>query len=191
MILPDSIPDLIRFNGSSVSTSRPAFAWHPVKNSAGYKIEIANNLNFTNATSLTVTDTAFTPLADLNNGMWYWHASCSRNYALFAPVDSVNIEVTRIIERAAPLVAPSISVTRSANGCLISFPGYHGQDLSVTIFSVRGQIVAKMKASAFGGDAIRWNYRDGFGKEASNGLYVLEITDGTREIQQQRIIVAR
>ncbi len=103
----------------------------------------------------------------------------------------MDIKVTKIIERAAPSAEPSISVTRSANGCIISFAGYHGQDLSVTIFSVRGQMVAKMKASAFEGNAIRWNYRDGFGKEVSNGLYVLEITDGTRGIKQQRIIVAR
>ena len=34
-VLPDSIPDLIRYNGDSVSTKRPVFAWHPVTHALG------------------------------------------------------------------------------------------------------------------------------------------------------------
>ena len=66
LILPDSIPDLVRFNGSSISASRPVFTWHPVTNASDYKIEIADNAAFSSATSLTVADTTFTPLADLS-----------------------------------------------------------------------------------------------------------------------------
>jgi hypothetical protein len=78
----------------------------------------------------------------------------------------------------------------SDRGCLISLSGYNREDLSVALFSVKGQSVAELKAVDFGRDAILWNYRDRYGRTVSNGLYVLEIRAGTR-VLQQKIMVTR
>jgi hypothetical protein len=96
-----------------------------------------------------------------------------------------------IIHGCVPALIPyGPKITLSDRGCLISLSGYNREDLSVALFSVKGQSVAELKAVGFGRDAILWNYRDKSGKTVSNGLYVLEIRAGTRVIQQ-RIIVTR
>ena len=106
--------------------------------------------------------------------------------------------VSEICYPGAPIITGSVpalfhygpKITMSDRGCLISLGGYNREDLSVALFSVKGQSVAELKAVDFGRDAILWNYRDRSGRTVSNGLYVLEIRAGTRVIQQ-RIIVTR
>jgi len=93
-ILPDSIPSLIRYDGDTVTTRRPEFTWHPVQDAATYRIEIADNWTFTSSTVVPLSDTMFTPLADLDKGKWYWRVSCDRNYSLFSPLDSVVVDDT-------------------------------------------------------------------------------------------------
>jgi fibro-slime domain-containing protein len=188
-ILSDTIPNLVRFNGNSVSLKRPLFIWGPVMNASDYKIEIANNRDFTNATSVTVADTTFKPLADLSNGMWFWHVSCSRNYALFAPVDSVKMDISGVVRRAGS-VAPFISLTRSDRGFAISLGGYNRGEVIAVLYSVKGQLVARLKPSDFGQNSFVWDYKDNNGKRVSNGLYLLEIKAGAK-IVKQRIIVTR
>jgi Concanavalin A-like lectin/glucanases superfamily len=188
VILPDSIPNLVRFNGSTVSTSRPAFVWHPVSGAAGYKIEVADNTAFTGATSLLVADTTFSPLANLSDGTWYWHVSCSRNYALFAPADTVRIAAVGIEIHTATAVKPFVHFAKSSLGVLISFGGYDRGKVNATVYSVSGEVVARLKGPDSGNNLMVWSYTDRWGKRVSNGLYVLYVNAGPRSIKQKLFV---
>ncbi|HMD68071.1 MAG TPA: hypothetical protein VKF42_04265, partial [Chitinivibrionales bacterium] len=190
LIVPDSIPDLIRFNGSPVSTSRPLFAWHPVTNASSYKIEIADNTSFTNATSLTVADTTFKPLADLSDGLWFWHVSCNRNYDLYAPYDSLNIAATGAKTARAKAVAPFVKLTASRTFCSIVFGGYDKGEVSAAVYSVNGKRLAQFANSARGNGSFFWNYSDLHGNRVSNGLYLIEIRAGEKLIRH-KVFVGR
>ena len=190
MVLPDSIPDLIRYNGDSVSIKRPVFAWHPVANASDYLIEIAGNSGFSNAMSLKVSDTAFVPLADLGNGTWYWKVSCSRNYALFAPLDSVQVDVVSVGRNPAVNIRPFVRIVKSNQCVFISFSGYGRGEVNAVVYSVRGQQVSQIRGSDYGQDMMVWDYKDNHGKRVTNGIYLLEIQKGAKIIKQ-KIIVKR
>lgn len=190
MILPDSIPDLIRFNGSSISASRPLFTWHPVTNASDYKIEIADNTSFTNSTSLTVADTTFKPLADLTVGLWYWHVSCNRNYTLFAPYDSVNIVATGAKTARVKAVVPFVRITASRAFCSIVFGGYNKGEVSAAVYSVNGKLLARFASAASGRGCFLWPYSDLHGSRVSNGLYLIEIQAGEK-LMRQKVLVTR
>ncbi len=51
IIYLDTVPELVRFNGATISESRPVFTWHPVVNALYYDFDIADNASFTNKTS--------------------------------------------------------------------------------------------------------------------------------------------
>jgi PKD repeat protein len=190
-VLPDSIPDLIRYNGDSISTKRPVFAWHPVANASGYKIEIANNTNFTNATSLTVADTTFTPLADLSTGIWYWHVSCGRNYALFAPADSLKIKTTSLGgKKLSGDMKPFVNITKSTMGFSIFVSGYERGSVHVELYSARGELTAVFSNIGSGQTMVHWDSKDRFGKKCVNGVYILRICVPGKVITD-RIIVQR
>jgi hypothetical protein len=175
-VLPDSIPDLIRYNGDSVSTKRPAFTWHPVTNALDYLIEIADNSAFSNAMSLKVSDTAFVPLADLSNGTWYWKVSCSRNYALFEPYDSLMIGSTGLRgTKLSGAMKPFASVLKTARGFSISTGGYENGAVRAELYSVRGELAYLFTNTGSGQTLVMWNGRDRFGKICGNGVYILRV----------------
>ena len=188
-VLPDSIPDLIRYNGDSVSTKRPAFTWHPVTNALDYLIEIADNSAFSNAMSLKVSDTTFVPLADLGNGTWYWKVSCSRNYALFAPADSFKIESTGL--RGTTLlgtVKPFVNVTRSTKGFSIFVGGYERRKVRAELYSARGELAAEFSNASSGQTLMQWNGRDRFGKNCVNGVYILRVRMPGKVVMEKIIV---
>jgi hypothetical protein len=189
-VLSDSIPDLVRYNGGSVSVKRPVFEWHPVVKVTDYKIEIANNRNFANATTLTIADTAFTPLADLGSGMWYWHVSCSRNYALFAPVDSVKVETVGVEKKPARHVTPSFRIVTSRQNVVVSFTGYDKNEVIGEIYSARGELTAVFSNTGSGQTMVIWNGKDQFGKNCANGVYVFLVRVPGKMVAE-KIVVQR
>ena len=90
-IQSDTIPMLIRFNGTVLSTKRPFFQWHPVSNATTYRIEFVQNSLFSGAFSIPVNDTSYLPTVDLSPGVWYWHVSSDKNFQAFSPADSFDI----------------------------------------------------------------------------------------------------
>ena len=190
-ILPDSIPDLVRFNGSTVSTSRPAFVWHPVAKVSDYKIEIADNTNFTNATSLTVADTTFKPLADLSAGIWYWRVSCSRNYTLFEPADSLRIGSTDLSgTKLIDAMKHFVNVIRSKRGFSIFMGGYERGEVRVELYSVKGELTTIFSNASSGQTMVSWNGQDRFGKNCVNGIYILRVRVPGKVVTE-RIVVQR
>ena len=190
-VVPDTIPDLIRYNGEAVSTKRPIFAWHPVTNALDYLIQIANNSGFTSAMSLKVSDTSFVPLADLANGTWYWEVSCSRNYTLFAPYDSLIIGSTG--NRGAKLpgaVKPFVSIRKTAKGFSIATAGYETGTVRAELYSVRGELAYLFTNAGSGQTTVAWNGRDRFGKNCGNGVYILRVRVQGK-VMTDKIIIQR
>ena len=59
-------------NGFISSATKPAFSWGSVTGASSYRIQIANNPDFTDAFTQVVTTTSFTPTTPLGQGTKYW-----------------------------------------------------------------------------------------------------------------------
>ncbi len=187
-IEPDSIPVLVRFDGVTVSSVRPTFVWHPVVNAISYKIEVSQEPSFSPVSTLDISDTSFTMLADCAPGMWYWRVSCSRNYELFAPADSLKIDAVGNEKIPALAMKHFVRVAKSGPGILISSGGYDNRDVSGVVYSVSGEVVARLKGSDSGNNLMVWSYTDHWGKRVSNGLYVLFVNAGPKSIKQKLFV---
>jgi hypothetical protein len=191
VVQPDSIPFLIRYNGTTVSTRKPVFTWHPVTNALDYTIKIADNRNFTNAISVRVIDTLFLPLADLSQGLWYWTVSCSRSYALFTPFDSVNIDTAaNSVIKSAAIVKPFFKIVQSRSGISFLFGGYNRGEMAVEIYSLKGQLVNSFSCSVSKTNALIWNYNDRSGRRVTNGMYIFRIVTPDKVIKT-KVLVSR
>ena len=157
-------------------------------NALYYDFDIADNATFTNKTSALIAATSYTPLANLTDGLWYWHVSCNRNYALFAPYDSVNIAATGAKGVRAKAVAPFVKMTASRTSCSIVFGGYDKVQVSAAVYSVNGKLLAQFASAASGRDCFLWNYADLHGNRVSNGLYIVEIRAGEKLIRQKVLV---
>ena len=180
-IVPDSIPALVRFNGAQVSTTKPLFIWHPVTGATAYKIEFADNRAFTGCYSVPVNDTVYLPAIGLSNGMWYWHVSCSRNFTLFCPMDSVMIAATDVHEADKNSVAGTRPFLIACAGRKISIVSTRegGENFQAAIFDMRGNLLRK--AGITGGKIVIDV------PELSCGLYLLEIKNSTTSIRSKVI----
>jgi Concanavalin A-like lectin/glucanases superfamily len=128
-IQSDTIPFLIRFNGITVKNLRPVFAWTRVPGGTSYRIEIADNHLFDNMLTTLVSDTTFTPLADLAPGTWHWRVSCSRDYSAFCVPDSVQLDAPAMAgENRNNLTVPGL--LRFGPGCRVSFYSLSGRKLT-------------------------------------------------------------
>jgi hypothetical protein len=94
------------------------------------------------------------------------------------------------IERYFAPLKPFICLIKSSRGYLVSFGGYDRGEVSAVLYSVKGQLVTRLKGSDYGQNMMVWDYRDRYGKRVTNGLYLLEIKAGAKIIKQ-RIIVTR
>jgi len=93
-IVPDTVPFLIRFNGSQVSTKTPIFMWYSVDGVNTYTIRIARNKNCTGGYVIPNSDTTYTSPLELDNGKWFWQVGCSNDPKTFSYPDSFEILTT-------------------------------------------------------------------------------------------------
>jgi hypothetical protein len=179
--VPDSIPALVRFNGAQVSTSKPLFIWHPVTGATSYKIEFADNRAFTGCYSVPVNDTVYLPAIGLPNGMWYWHVSCSRNFTLFCPMDSVMIAATALREADMNAAAGTRPFVVAYAGRKISIVSTRegGEVFQAALYDMQGNQLRK--AGVAGGKIVMDV------PELSCGLYLLEIKNSTTSIRSKVI----
>jgi hypothetical protein len=171
-VVPDSIPVLVRFNGATVSTKTPLFKWHPVSGATSYKIEIASDRAFTSGYSVPITDTVYLPAGGLANGTWYWHVSCSRNIALFCPIDSVEIASTDIRGANKNSVIATMPFLVACAGKRISIVSKRDGEgnFKAALYDMQGK--GLRKAGSTGGKIVME------APELPSGLYLLEIRSG-------------
>ncbi|MBN2037243.1 MAG: right-handed parallel beta-helix repeat-containing protein [Chitinispirillaceae bacterium] len=121
-IAADTIPFMVRFNGDSVTTARPTLRWSAVVGASNYTVYYADNPAFDSPGIIPVSDTSFTPLSDLAQGVWYWKVSSSRAPLLFPVPDSFRISSVPVINNhALGLSAPESIRDIRIKGNAISF----------------------------------------------------------------------
>jgi hypothetical protein len=182
-IVPDSIPLLIRYNGTVVSTTQPSFVWHPVVGATSFTIEIANNASFTGGYVVPVTDTSFAPLVALSNGVWFWRVSSSRNPALFCPSDSLVIKSV-LANAGQRATAVPFAVRSYKSRIEITADFSINANVEITLFTAAGKKVLERCVTACGRtvslDAV----------EVPAGIYLMEIVIGEKSIRQ-KVLLAR
>ncbi len=135
-----NVPFLIRYNGQQVGTVQPVFRWHPVATATAYKILIADNTTFTNAITVPLADTVYTPQVGLGDGMWYWKVSCSINPDAYSPVDSLEIDSTITpVTGSAEKPVHKISCVPFKNSIRILFQGQQWGDINADIYDFKGR----------------------------------------------------
>jgi len=179
LVQTDSIPFLIRYNGAIVNTQRPLFHWFSVKNANLYKIDFADNSGFLNKFTIPLTDSFYTPTADLTKGMWYWRVSCDRNLSLFSPPDSLVIVSTSTSADKGLGLRQGRNVTVAAvdNRLVIQCPEDMGAQASISIYNMKGQ---RVFAGWMGGSSFTMRKSD-----FTTGLYILEIRSPTQMVMQK------
>jgi hypothetical protein len=143
-----SVPFLIRYNGRTVESLRPTFVWNKVSGATTYKIEIAKNASFSNfAVATPLADTAYMPLVDLNEGMYYWRVSSDRNFSQFCARDSLVIRKppTRSIQHNAgfPAVYSCVVGGRPGrqSGSFIQFGLPKASMVTLKVYDIRGKLL--------------------------------------------------
>ncbi len=75
-----AVPAIIPCKPEITLDATPIFAWHPVAKATSYTLSIATDATFSDIVAkIPISDTAFTPLADLPVGPVYWHVKCDLN----------------------------------------------------------------------------------------------------------------
>jgi parallel beta-helix repeat protein len=151
-IASDTIPFMVRFNGDSVTTARPTLRWNAVAGASNYTVYYADNAAFDNPGVIPVSDTSFTPLSDLAQGVWYWKVSSSRAPLVFPVPDSFKISSVSIVNfHAADLSKPGNLRDIRIKGNAISFSLTSiciNTVYQVAVADIAGRILAEQMVSA-------------------------------------------
>lgn len=191
VIVADSIPMLVRYNGKTCHTLRPTFFWHPVAQSSHYNFTLADNIDFTNAIFTPLTDTSYALTSDLHLGTWYWKVSSSRNPELYAPVDSLIIDTSNTINpfelngKRQRLVSVYPHALRI---CLNNYPPTI--KVRAHVFSLNGRQVASLKIKGSKNKFIDWNYKNNHGRTVSAGIYIVTL-EIDKAVHFYKVVVQR
>ncbi|MEE4193911.1 MAG: BspA family leucine-rich repeat surface protein [Anaerolineae bacterium] len=64
-------------DSSSIWDLTPTFDWTDVPDADGYSLFIADNMSLTGATQVDLTESTYTPAAELGEGTWYWQVTAT------------------------------------------------------------------------------------------------------------------
>ncbi len=180
-IVPDTIPMIIRYNGSTVGSRRPVFQWHPVTGADSYNLYVAPTHNFDNPFVLPVSDTSAVLGADLEYGTWYWQVSCSRNPGGFCPYDSLVIDASEVISSISA-ENKGLRIINGVNECRIFLTEPPDNGIRVRIFSLQGKPITELSTHT---SRIIWNYIDKNGVPVPSGHYIMQVLDGKKRLFQR------
>jgi len=179
IILPDTIPFLIRYNGGAIADKKPTFAWHPVQDADSYKMLLADNVNFNNATTVPKSDTSYTPDIDLEWGTWYWKVSCSKNFDIYSPVDSVVLDsLVTFIQKGNNFHKHRLRFYKLHSSVRIEMRGLNSNNYFLQVYNLNGKCIKTLKITT-NNRVLYWDYTDTRGNTVASGMYVLVIK--TRE----------
>jgi len=186
VIQPDSIPFLIRFRGLTISELRPAFIWNTVPGASTYRIEIDTSSQFTSPLlGVVVSDTSFTPLADLALGTYFWRISSNLNFSLFSTPDDLAISNILAIWVNEPTLEHKIGLTNPAKYLSVNFNLIKSDIINISIISLHGVTIniKRNEQYAAGAHTIRLD------EKLNPGIYILNITG--KIISASKIILIR
>jgi fibro-slime domain-containing protein len=187
IILPDTIPFLIRYNGETVTTGSPQFKWNPVTGAAPYQLMLADNREFANAFKIPSNDTVYTSPIALKNGTWYWKVSCSKNLGAYPPMDSVVINVVGSQDQSTNNVRPGIVLSAINNSIRIAVQGFKvlPDQVQAAVYDIRGKQIALLQHNGVADPVFIWNYRQ---NSVPAGAYFLRITAGQRVVVNKIVL---
>jgi hypothetical protein len=96
------------------------------------------------------------------------------------PITTANINFKEQLHASGPV----LSVTNS--GVLVRTNGSNERNITADIFSPTGQLIRHLS----GADDSFWNYKDSFGRNVTNGMYMVRVTSAGKTIRG-RIAVYR
>lgn len=77
--------------------------------------------------------------------------------------------------------ASGLNIQWTNSALFIKVNGNQTRDLSVEIFSMKGQLVRKLSGS----ESTLWDYKDSFGSIVTNATYLLRVTSGGKTMQDK------
>jgi hypothetical protein len=183
IIKADSFPVLYRFNGAYCSY-QPTFRWKSMEKGTTYWIQIDTVHTFLAPyISLPLSDTSYTPATRLSERPYFWRASSSKDFSLFAPMDS--LIVRRIVDIApysseVDQPAPFHSGLSCRNGTLfLSVPRLSRSGM-VSVYDLQGKKIGSWEVPATVGKGalarfpLHTRHSNGPGK----GLYLVKVRFG-------------
>jgi hypothetical protein len=178
LIVSDTIPFLVRFNGATITAKRPTFQWYKVSSATSYDISIADNPSFTSALLIPVTDTSYIPTVDLG-GMKYWRVSSSRNIALFSLYDSLRIDTTTtVISNGLKGSASKFSISYRNNSIMVTLPASFKGTATMSIFAISGKMIKS---------AQLMDSRD-VSIDLRRGMYLIRVSNGSARFIEKLLV---
>jgi hypothetical protein len=157
VIQADTIPQLIRFNGDTLSERRPVFTWHKVARATAYTIQISHTRNFSMIhISTPLSDTVYSPLIDLDtSSRYFWRVSCDLNNAVYSSTDSFMIIVRTTGKECASgsnNMLFNAQPNPFSNTLVLTLDGApYGSSVVFNVFDVKGRKVMSLKPVNNGG----------------------------------------
>lgn len=143
LVVPDTLPRLVRYDGDTLADTRPLLAWHPVPGAGSYTVQVANNTRFHSPQTVDTSDTsAFVP-QDLVSTMYYWRVSSDLDPSLYSALDSfvVDAQVGRRVAAAA--VPRKFSAQLRGNRLVVHVAEHPAVSLQVSVYSADGRTVGE------------------------------------------------
>ncbi len=179
VIASDSVPMLIPMNPDTQYNRQPTFKWNSAKGASSYQIQIDTLGVFTSPLiTLPVSDTMFTPSADLPYGKIFWRVSAGSAAGQYSQVNMFWVIRPAAAGRGMAGTAPkpmSVRLAKRGSGIEITLHVEKPGAVSVGIYSLSGQCLATpyrgfVSAGKF--QAV-WSGKDVQGRVAPNGSYVV------------------
>jgi hypothetical protein len=175
-VQPDSIPQIVRFNGKATDNKHPVFMWNKVPGGASYRFMLADNRSYTNPVSVPLTDTTYSSPVDLASGKWYWKVSCNRDLSLFCSDDSLVIGAISAAALRASSDGSGIQLYQSPSGITLMRRGTLSPG-AVGIYDLSGHSIASPVIAMENGRCIaRWRFTDKQGRTVPAGIYLVRIS---------------
>ena len=160
-ILNDSIPYLARMTPDTQYVRRPLFLWYTATGATSYRIQIDTVGTFSNPyISVPVTDTTYSPSADLPFGRIYWRVSASTNLTRYSTPDTfLAMEGTAIAARNLKAVNEPVIIGSHPNGLTISYSIEKPSAVQMTLYSLAGSTIAtRISNESPGRHAFVWQF---------------------------------
>lgn len=176
VVVPDTIPLLVRFDGKITTDKKPVFVWHSVNGADAYKFRLADNANFTGSITVQSSDTVYVPGDDLALGTWFWKVSCSRNFNVYCPVDSFIIDsVNTPINHINLACKPGISMIQHNGSIQIVIEGVLNKPVTGHVYNLSGKLIATVKPILSQSGRVRLFYSVPPESSVSSAIHLLHI----------------
>jgi len=194
-LLNDSIPLLIPITPDTQRTRRPGFRWRQATGATSYRIQIDTLGNFSVPyISFPLTDTTFSPDADLPIGRIFWRVGATTNPTRYSDVDTFMIAAqTAVAPKSVPTRALSsaVSFIVCRHGASIGYSCVKPTEISLDIFTLSGDRTATVAATFVpaGRHTLSWNGHDMHGRALSAGSYLFIFRIGRQMVLKKTTMI--